>query len=53
VPRGKTTSANPIGRPSKFLRKNFPIDIAATQPRGNFEKKPAEPVSLHSAFASM
>lgn len=36
VYRGKTTSANPLVKPSKFLRKNFPVDIAATQPRGNF-----------------
>ena len=55
--RGKTTSANPLVKPSKFLRKNFPVDIAATQPRGNFTesgpKKQAEPVSLNSAFASL
>ena len=30
APRGKSTSANPLARPSKFLRKNFPVDIAAT-----------------------
>ena len=54
--RGKTTSANPLVKPSKFLRKNFPVDIAATQPRGNFTEsgpKKTEPVSLNSAFASL
>ena len=57
VHRGKTTSANPLVKQSKFLRKNFPVDIAATQPRGNFTesvpKKQVEPVSLNSAFASL
>ncbi len=33
--RGKTSSANPLIKPSKYLRKNFPVDIGVTVPRAS------------------
>ena len=53
--RGKTSSANPQIKQSKYLRKNFPVDIAVTLPRGSLadlnQKKQLEKATLHSAFA--
>ena len=38
VTRGKSSGAanSSTIKPSKFLRRNFPPDIQATQPKGNF-----------------